>query len=141
MSQKLEIQFDTIDVALPKGLGKTGEWLLFAIAAEGYELGDLGIYFCSDNELHQMNVEHLNHDTLTDIITFDFVQAKTVSGELYISIDRVLENAQTFAVSFDHELHRVIVHGVLHLLGYGDKTEDEKKKMRAKENFYLGQRT
>lgn len=94
--------------------------------------------FCDDNYLLQINKDFLNHKTLTDIITFDMSESDhELIGEIYISVDRVAENAEKFEVSYNEELHRVIFHGALHLCGYGDKTEEEKKKMRHKENHCL----
>lgn len=112
-------------------------WVSKAIISENFKVGDLSFIFCDDNYLHKLNVEFLNHDTLTDIITFDYSLGKEVHGEVYISIERVGENASDFNVSFEEELHRVIIHGVLHLCGYKDKTELQKDDMRSKENFYL----
>jgi probable rRNA maturation factor len=103
----------------------------------GKKVGAINIIFCSDSYLLDMNQKYLNHDTLTDIITFDYCDDIFVSGDIYISFERVEENARNFNESFDREFHRVIFHGILHLLGYGDKSKDEEKEMRAKEDFYL----
>jgi len=97
----------------------------------------LNYIFCSDTYLHKINLEYLKHDTLTDIITFDYSEKKQISGDIFISIDRIKENAPKFNQSTDIELNRVLIHGVLHLLGYKDKTPKEKETMRAKEDFYL----
>ncbi len=97
--------------------------------------------FCSDELLHSINTEFLNHDTLTDIITFDYSLGKELHGEIYISTDRVRENARMYEVEFENELHRVIIHGILHLCGYSDKTEADKLEMRRKENECLEART
>jgi len=97
----------------------------------------LNYIFCSDTYLHKINLEYLKHDTLTDIITFDYSEKKQISGDIFISIDRIKENALKFNQSTDIELNRVLIHGVLHLLGYKDKTPKEKETMRAKEDFYL----
>lgn len=117
------------------------KWLKETIENEGYKLGELNYIFCSDEYLHQMNVSYLNHDTLTDIITFDNsdIEGKII-GDIFISIDRVNENAKKFGVEFIDELNRVMVHGALHLVGYKDKKKDEQEKMRAKENYYLKRR-
>ncbi|UII22342.1 rRNA maturation RNase YbeY [Fulvivirga ligni] len=112
-------------------------WIENSIKAEGYSLEELNFIFCSDEYLHQMNVEYLDHDTLTDIITFDNSEEDTIEGDIFISIDRVKENASDQNTSFDNELHRVLIHGVLHLCGYGDKEAEEKKLMREKEDTYL----
>lgn len=107
------------------------------IKEENKEAGDISVIFCSDEYLLEMNKTHLNHDYYTDIITFNYVDGKLISGDLFISVDRVKENAVKFEVSFYEELYRVILHGVLHLVGYNDKTDEEKKVMREKENYYL----
>lgn len=112
-------------------------WLNDAIVNEGYECGSVTIIFCSDDELLEMNRKFLDHDYYTDIITFDYCEDKEVNGDLFISIDRVVDNAETIGVKYEDELRRVCVHGVLHLCGYKDKTEEEEKLMRLKENFYL----
>lgn len=104
---------------------------------EKSECGDLNIIFCSDEYLLNMNREYLRHDYFTDIITFDNSGNGLINGELYISIDRVKDNAATYGVPYKHELIRVVIHGVLHLLGYGDKSPEEKLCMREKEDFYL----
>jgi rRNA maturation RNase YbeY len=95
--------------------------------------------FCDDAYLHKLNVEFLRHDTLTDIISFDYTVGKIIHGDIFISIPRVTENAKEFDVTFESEINRVIVHGVLHYCGYKDKTEEDVKVMRNKENFYLKQ--
>lgn len=107
------------------------------IVDEGCVLGDITFVFCSDEELLGVNKEFLNHDYYTDIITFDYSEGSVISGDLFISIDRVKENALSFNVQITEELHRVAFHGVLHLLGYNDKTEAEVIIMRSKENHYL----
>ncbi len=115
----------------------TSRWLSEIIRAEDCAEGDINYIFCSDNYLHKLNVEYLNHDTYTDIISFDYSVGKELHGDIYISVDRVRENALTFNQSFNDELSRVMVHGVLHYCGYKDKTESEKTKMRSKEDHYL----
>jgi len=107
------------------------------IEDQNKEEGELNLVFCSDDYLLEINNKHLNHDYYTDIITFDYSEKKKISGDLLISIDRVKENAKIFSVPFIHELNRVVIHGVLHLCGYKDKTEEEKKQMRNLENKYL----
>ena len=107
------------------------------IINEIYKLGEVSIIFCSDNFLLDINKEYLNHNYFTDIITFNYVEDTTISGDLFISVDRVRENAREYKTSFEKELFRVIFHGVLHLIGYNDKTKEELKVMREKENFYL----
>lgn len=108
-------------------------WIQQVIAAEQHELRQLNYIFCSDKYLHQVNVEYLQHDTYTDIITFPYASSPIVESDIFISVDRVKENATAFQTSFQNELLRVIIHGVLHLCGYGDKTECEKQLMREKE--------
>ena len=109
------------------------------ITQEGKEQGDITVIFCTDEDILVLNQEHLSHDFYTDIITFDYSNDAYMSGDLFISIDRVMENAAEHRVSMEHELHRVVFHGVLHLLGYNDKTEEQIAVMRSKENAYLTQ--
>ncbi len=117
-------------------------WVTDTITAEGYKLKELTYIFCSDSYLLQINQQYLNHDTYTDIITFDNSDiAKTIVGDIFISIDRIRENALKFSHTEADELHRVIIHGALHLLGYKDKSPADKKKMTLKEDFYLNKRT
>ncbi|WP_299619122.1 rRNA maturation RNase YbeY [uncultured Tenacibaculum sp.] len=116
---------------------KTSQWVIECIENEEFEQGELNYIFCDDEYLHKINVEFLQHDTFTDIISFDYTMGKLVSGDIFISIERVKENASQFKVPFEEELHRVIIHGVLHYMGYKDKTDDEKQIMRDKENTCL----
>jgi probable rRNA maturation factor len=109
------------------------------IQEEGQRLVALTFIFCSDEYLHKINVEYLDHDTLTDIITFPYRQLPEVEGDIFISLDRIKENARQFDTSFENELLRVIIHGVYHLCGYGDKSEEEAVTMRSKENHALEQ--
>lgn len=125
---------DTNDLALDPV--EIEDWLNKVCVAEDKELGDLNIIFCSDNYLLDLNIKHLEHDYYTDIITFDYSE-ETVSGDLFISVDRVKDNAISYNVSFSEELNRVIAHGVLHLIGYGDKSESEAATMRIKESEAL----
>ncbi|GAA0872739.1 rRNA maturation RNase YbeY [Gangjinia marincola] len=113
------------------------EWIRKAVKTEDKVLGELNIILCDDNYLLGLNQKFLNHDTLTDIITFDNTLGRTISGEIYISYDRVKYNADKYGVSHKEELQRVVIHGVLHLCGYNDKTEDQKAEMRKKENDKL----
>ena len=113
------------------------EWISDAIIREGKLVGEISYIFCSDEYLHKMNLEHLNHDTLTDIVTFNYCEDNHINSDLFISIDRVKENAKTFKTSFQNELYRVMIHGILHLLGYDDKTSEDQNLMRAREDFYL----
>jgi len=116
---------------------QTQEWIQKVVADNGFEIGEINYVFCDDNYLHKLNVEFLNHDTLTDIISFDNTLGKLISGDIFISIERVEENAKDFKVSFENELHRVMIHGVLHYMGYKDKSDDDKIKMRNAENQAL----
>lgn len=112
-------------------------WLESTIKGYDFTLGDLSYLFCDDDYLHSINVEFLKHDNLTDIITFDYSYGKTLAAELLISTDRVKENAATFNATFTQELHRVMIHGVLHCLGLNDKSEDEQLAMRSAEDLAL----
>jgi len=112
-------------------------WLSDCCDSEGKSLEEVNLIFCSDEYLLQKNIEFLQHDYYTDIITFDYCQGELIMGDLFISKDRVIDNAQNNGVSFENELNRVIVHGVLHLCGYKDKSIDEENLMRSKEDFYL----
>ena len=117
---------------------KIRKWILNATISENYELTNVNYIFCSDSYLYKTNLEYLNHDTYTDIITFDNSEVvKEISGDIFISIDRVKENSKTFKVTFKHELYRVMIHGILHLMGYKDGTQKEKELMKAKEDYYL----
>ena len=114
------------------------EWLKSTIHSEGKSTGDVQYIFCGDDYMTEVNEKYLNHDTLTDIITFsDSNNPLVISGDIFISVERVRENAHILNNDFEEELSRVLVHGVLHLLGYDDHTPDEKLKMRAKEDYYL----
>lgn len=116
---------------------KISDWIQDCILKEGFKLGDINYVFCDDEYLHKLNVEFLKHDTLTDIISFDNTMGRLISGDIFISIDRVRENAVTYNVSFEKELHRVVIHGVLHYLGYKDKNEEDQLNMTIKENESL----
>lgn len=109
-------------------------WLSKVILSEEKKEGDINYIFCDDDYLHKINVEYLEHDTLTDIISFDYSVGNELHGDIFVSIERVTDNAQDFGVSFDEELKRVLVHGVLHYCGYKDKSEEDEKKMRLKED-------
>lgn len=117
------------------------QWITGTVQAEGNKLAELSFIFCSDEYLLQINRQYLDHDTYTDIITFDnSTPGNGITGDIFISIDRIRENALKFNIAEADELHRVIIHGVLHLLGYKDKTPVDKKKMTFKEDFYLNKR-
>ncbi len=112
-------------------------WLHQVISDESFELGDINIIMCSDEYLISINKEYLSHDYFTDIVTFNYCEGGKISGDIFISIDRIKENSENYSTNFTNELYRVMVHGVLHLLKYNDKTEGEKKIMTSKENQYL----
>ena len=112
-------------------------WIKDTIEQETHTLGEVNYIFCDDAYLHKLNVEFLNHDTLTDIISFDNTLGSLINGDIFISVERVTENARIFNCSFEDELHRVMIHGILHYLGYKDKTDSEKQEMRSKENECL----
>ena len=117
--------------------GILAEWINDCIKNEEHRLEEINYIFCDDEYLYKLNVEFLNHDTLTDIISFDYSVGKIIQGDVFISVERVKENASDFKVPFLEELHRVIIHGVLHYCGYKDKTPKDALLMREKENFYL----
>ncbi len=110
------------------------KWLSSVIQSENKSEGEINYIFCDDEYLHKINVEYLAHDDLTDIISFDYSVGNELHGDIFISIERVKDNAQDFNVSFEEELKRVIVHGILHYCGYKDKTESDGKSMRLKED-------
>ena len=112
-------------------------WINSVLKEEGMIIGELVYILCSDEYLLKKNIQFLNHNTLTDVITFDYSQDEIISGDILISTERVVENAKIFKVHYLTELHRVMVHGLLHLLGYKDKIEKDAKIMRQKENYYL----
>ncbi len=114
-------------------------WIQKCIQEDGFKVGEINYVFCDDAYLHKLNVEFLNHDTLTDIISFDTTLGKIIGGDIFISVDRVRENSVTFNSSFDQELYRVMIHGVLHYMGLKDSSEDDKKEMRNKENACLSE--
>lgn len=113
------------------------EWISNVITSEGFEVGEVHYIFCDDEFLHKLNVEFLNHDTLTDVISFDYRMGNQINGEIFISVERVQDNAKDFNNSFEEELHRVMIHGILHFCGYKDKTDEEEALMRIKENEAL----
>lgn len=116
---------------------KKRRWISSLIEEENCREGEINYIFCSDEYLHKINVDFLGHDTLTDIISFDYSVGKELHGDIYISIDRVRDNASDFKVCFENELLRVMAHGVLHYCGYKDKTDKDQELMRSKEDYYL----
>ena len=130
------------DIVFPfKEKRLTSRWLKFVAESESKRLGDIAVIFCSDNYILDVNIKYLQHDYYTDIITFDYCEGNRLSGDLFISIDSVRENASFYGAEFADELNRVIVHGLLHLIGYDDHSEKDIATMRAKENYYLSQRS
>jgi len=116
-------------------------WIKKSIEDENCISGDLNFIFTSDQNLLQINKDFLNHDFFTDIITFDYRESDSISGDIFLSIDRIKENAKGLSNSFNNELHRVLIHGVLHIIGYNDRSAEEELLMRSKEDFYLSLRT
>ena len=110
------------------------EWLSKVIVSENKTEGEINYIFCDDGYLHKINMEYLQHDTLTDIISFDYSVGNELNGDIFISLERVADNAKDYEVSFDEELKRVLTHGILHYCGYKDKTEEDAASMRIKEN-------
>ncbi len=112
-------------------------WISNCIASYGFNEGELNYIFCDDDYLLKLNVEFLEHDTLTDIISFDYTMGKLISGDIFISVERVRENAKIFNQTFDNELNRVMIHGVLHYMGFKDKGKKDKELMRGEEDKCL----
>lgn len=110
------------------------EWLSAVILSENKKEGEISYIFCDDEYLHKINVEYLNHDTLTDIISFDYTVGNELNGDIFVSVERVRDNALDFNTSFDDELKRVLAHGILHYCGYKDKSDSEAELMRSKED-------
>jgi len=135
----INFNFET-DFQLPKK-EQLSNWIIETIKSEGCKVGDINYVFCDDEYLHKLNVEFLQHDTLTDIISFDYSVGKELHGDVFISIERVKENAQELGIGFELELNRVMIHGILHYCGYKDKEEKDKIEMREKEDFYISRLT
>lgn len=135
-NESIEFSAEEIEFGL-KDEKSTSDWLQKIIERMGCVLRSLNFIFCSDDYLLKLNLEYLDHDTLTDIITFPYAEPPMIEGDIFISIDRVRENANDFNVSFEQELNRVMAHGVLHLCGFGDKTPEEQQVMRQKEDEAL----
>lgn len=134
----MSIYYHNEDLPFPKlKRRESTKWIKEVVSLESRLVGEISFVFCSDSYLLEVNRKYLNHDYFTDIITFDYVSDNVITGDIFISVDRVLENSKQFESSFDMELRRVMVHGILHLVGYKDKTSEEKKLMTAKEDFYL----
>ncbi len=120
-----------------KGKSLNNQWLRLVAESEMRRIGNINIIFCSDNYILDINMRYLQHDYFTDIITFDYCEKKVLNGDLFISIDSVKDNAEFYGVDFYEELNRVMVHGILHLIGYDDHTDADIATMRSKENYYL----
>ena len=118
----------------------TSRWLKLVAESEIRRIGDISIIFCSDNYILDVNQKYLQHDYFTDIITFDYCEGERLSGDLFISVDSIYENSLEYGTDFNEELNRVIVHGLLHLIGYDDHNDEDISQMRAKENYYLSLR-
>lgn len=131
------IAFEHLETEEITEINQNKKWLNQVISNEAKVEGDITYIFCNDDYLLEKNIRFLNHNTLTDVITFDYCEGNSVSGDIFISIERVKENSEVFKVDFLTELNRVMVHALLHLLGYKDKTEKESNLMRKKENYYL----
>ncbi len=136
----MAINFFTEDIKYNiKNKAMLKKWLKEAIISHHYHLNELNIILCSDSYLHEMNVKYLNHDTLTDVITFDNSEMpQFIEGDIFISLDRIKDNAQNLNILAETELHRVMIHGTLHLLGFKDKTSQDKEMMRKMEDAWLG---
>lgn len=130
---------EDIDFAF-KGKSVHNAWLKAVSEEEGRRPGQISVIFCSDPYLLEINRKYLGHDYYTDIITFDYSEGDTISGDLFISVDTVRSNAEYYSADFKDELDRVIVHGVLHLIGYDDHTDEQSAEMRVRENHYLERR-
>lgn len=135
-----QIEFHSENAFELQNASQISAWMNATALSENKHLGALNIIFCSDEYLHKINVEFLQHDYYTDIISFDYSVGSELIGDLYISTERVDDNSKSFGVAFEEELHRVLIHGLLHLCGYKDKTAKEATLMREKENYYLSLR-
>lgn len=133
---KIAFFYEDTNFILPN-IQQTKAWIKAILKSEQFQLEHINYIFCSDKYLHSLNYEYLNHDTLTDIITFDYTEEYKIEGDIYISVDRVGENSASFKTSFDQEIKRVMAHGLLHMMGYSDKTDEDKTLMREKEDSCL----
>ncbi|UZO81840.1 rRNA maturation RNase YbeY [Aquimarina sp. ERC-38] len=129
----IEFFYHDVDFEL-NNTNEYASWILEIGKSEGKEIGDINFIFCTDEYLLNINKEFLSHNTYTDIITFDYKMGEELNGEIYISIERVQENAEVYNIDFTHELKRVMSHGILHMCGYEDRTDDDKSQMRKLEN-------
>lgn len=131
------IQFNFETRFTLKNSNKIIQWISNTIISENRAEGDINYVFCDDDYLSKINVEFLNHNTLTDIISFDYSVGKIIHGDVFVSVERVEDNAKEFNSNFEEELHRVIIHGILHYCGYKDKNKEDNELMRSKEEIYL----
>jgi len=135
------IEYNFVGKFTVKDEEKISDWVAFVLDQEEKELGEINYIFCDDDYLQEINIKTLKHSALTDIISFDYTIGDVVSGDIYISYERVHDNAGQLGLEFTDELHRVMVHGILHYCGYQDKEEKDKLTMRSKEDYYLSLRT
>jgi rRNA maturation RNase YbeY len=134
----VKILFDCVNVNKPNiSYSKTSKWLEYVITDNSKKIKEISIVFCNDDYLLELNKKYLNHHYYTDIITFNYSKNNNISGDLLISVDTVSSNANKYKVKFNNELHRVMVHGILHLLNFDDKTEEQQNLMRKTEDYYL----
>jgi len=134
----MNILFFNEDIKLPEAdFDKLKNWIAHTISSEGKEGGNINFIFCSDEYLLEVNQKYLNHDYFTDVITFDYSYESLISGDIFISYERIADNSKEYNYDIDEEFRRICVHGVLHLLKYNDKSNSEKLLMTTKENFYL----
>ena len=135
------ISYNTEGVKMPKiSKRETNAWIKTVAAKYGKKVGEVAYIFCDDEKILEVNREYLQHDYYTDIITFDYCEGDVLNGDIFISLDTVASNAEEFGVSFDNELHRVLIHGILHLCGQDDQTPELRAEMIAKENDALKMR-
>lgn len=134
---KSNISFQSVGTFFLKTEPEVIKCIEALVKQELREIGDIAFVFCDDNYLHKINFEFLEHNTYTDIITFDYSVGNEIISEIYISVDRVADNAKKYSQNFEDEIHRVLIHGILHLCGYKDKLAEDKQIMRDKENHYL----
>lgn len=133
---KISFFYEETNFILPK-TQNVKAWVKSIILNDNFKLEQINFIFCSDDYLHSLNLQYLEHDTYTDIITFDYSIEKTLEGDIYISVDRVSENAQLLNIGFNEEIYRVMAHGILHMMGFKDKSETDKARMRQKEDSCL----
>ncbi|GHT08510.1 endoribonuclease YbeY [Bacteroidia bacterium] len=134
----MAIFYEASDIPFPKiKRRETSRWIKSVVEQYHKRVGDITYIFCTDEEILRINKQFLNHDYYTDIITFDYTENETISGDLFISLDTVKSNAEKFGTNYDEELHRVIIHGILHLCGFKDKSSEDEKQMRERENEAL----